>query len=110
MRLDLLEVFITLGLIAAPLAGAVVGAVVGAVPPFRSALRPYLRATAWMWGLAILVATIAALTSTDGFIPTDTPTEGAVAFLIYGGITLAFLWPWFVVPAAQIVHSLRGPA
>ena len=106
----LIAVVGTFALIAVPLFGAAFGAVLVDTTILASVLKPYLRATAWMWGLMVIVALVAAVVGDQGLIPTETAAEGTVAFLIYVGVTIALLWPWFVVPAAQIIHSVRRPA
>lgn len=97
----------TLALISFPFLGAAMGSLLAGRRNLRPILRPYLLATLWMWGLGLVLGAISAAVEDRGLIPTDTPREGIVALLLFLGITIVFFWPWFIVPAAQIFHTIR---
>lgn len=102
-----LAVAATFALVGIPVLGAAVGSLIADRRNIRLALRPYVLATLWMWGLSVVLAAVVFAVEDGGLIPTDTPAEGIVASLLYLGITIVFIWPWFIVPTAQIVHTIR---
>lgn len=104
---DLFGVAATFALVAIPVLGAAVGSLIAGRRNIRPVLRPHLRATLWMWGLLVVLAVVLFAVEDGGLTPTNTTAEGTVATLLFLGITIVFFWPWFIVPTAQIVHTIR---
>lgn len=102
-----LGVAATFALVGVPVLGAVFGSLIAGRRNFRPVLRPYLLATLWMWGLMVALTAVDFALGGRGRIPNDIPAGGVLAPLLYLGITIVSFWPWFIVPTAQIVHTIR---